>query len=151
MADGIVRAGEELAARRADLNALARLLTSEGRRLNGPATSPLPGQISRALHPADPVLNGAAAASLRPTGRLDTPLCANGLLSDTAGAAKLMSPFSVPGPCACSCPAPAGKGQSLVESSHGGHAIAWGGARYQIFGRHYQAATPIPCHFRRSL
>jgi hypothetical protein len=59
MADEIVRADEALTRRRADLDALARLLTSEGRRLNGPATPALPGQISRALRPADPVLNGA--------------------------------------------------------------------------------------------
>jgi hypothetical protein len=59
MADEIVQADEELARRRADLDALTRLLTTEGRRLNGPETPALPGQISLALHPDDAVLNGA--------------------------------------------------------------------------------------------
>ena len=53
-ANAIVEAEAELRRRRADLDALARLLTGESRRLNGQPL-PLPPQISRALYPPDPV------------------------------------------------------------------------------------------------
>jgi hypothetical protein len=58
-ANAIVAAPQaDLDRRRTDLDALARLLTAEGRRLNGPASPSLPAMISRALYPADRQLTG---------------------------------------------------------------------------------------------
>jgi hypothetical protein len=52
MADEIVAEQEALHRRRGDLEALTRLLTNEGRKLNRMPPS-LPPVISRALYPAD--------------------------------------------------------------------------------------------------
>jgi hypothetical protein len=57
LGDAIIEADEALAGRRADLAALARLLTSETRRLNR-VPPPMPASISRALSPVDPILHG---------------------------------------------------------------------------------------------
>ena len=55
-ANTVIKIESELRRRRAGLDRLALLLTSENRRLNHSA--PLPPQISRALYPPDPVLHG---------------------------------------------------------------------------------------------
>jgi hypothetical protein len=59
IAEGIVETADELARQRADLDALMRLVTAEGRRLHRVPPAP-PGVISRALYPADRHLTGTA-------------------------------------------------------------------------------------------
>jgi hypothetical protein len=66
-ANAILEADRELTQRRADLEALSRLLTAEARRLNGGQT-PLPAQISRTLAPADRQLT-RAGRNVRTTDR----------------------------------------------------------------------------------
>ena len=73
-ADEILQAEQSLRERRADLDELAMLLTSEHRRLRGRLAELAGGD--RALYPADAQFVGTARGSRRPTGARPTRICA---------------------------------------------------------------------------